>query len=145
MKKTEQQAGNALTELNEISIRAYAHLGDAVYEVFVREKTIHLTSNAQKLHKLTVSFVNAEFQTEILAEIEKAEGLLNEDETDIIRRARNLTVTTARRTNQKIHRQSTAFEALIGYLYLNDKQMLDDLFKVVDKFIEEKLGVLILT
>lgn len=137
MKKTEQQAGKSLTENRDFSIRAYAHLGDAVYEVFVREKAIMLTSNAQKLHKITVSFVNAEFQTEILAEIEKKEGLLNEDETDIIRRARNLTVTTARRTNQKIHRQSTAFEALIGYLYLNDKLRLSAVFEILSGIIEE--------
>ncbi len=139
MKKTEQQVGKSLTENHDFSIRAYAHLGDAVYEVFVREKTILLTSNAQKLHKLTVAFVNAEFQSELLNELENLEGFLQENEREIIRRARNLAVTTARRTNQKIHRQSTAFEALIGYLYLNEKLRLSVVFDYLSRLIEKNI------
>ena len=38
-------------------LRNVAHLGDAVYELFIREITINMTSDTQKLHKLTTSFV----------------------------------------------------------------------------------------
>ena len=111
-----------------LNIRNLAHLGDSVYELFVREHTIYLTQNIQKLHKLTVSFVNAEFQANLL---DKIEPDLNEKELDIVRRGRNLAVTTAKRINHKTHRIATAFEALLGYLYLYDKERLQEVLTKV--------------
>jgi ribonuclease-3 family protein len=120
----------------ELSIRSYAHIGDAVYEVFAREKTVFLTTNPKKLHKLTVSIVNAAFQADIL---ENVEVILNDEEKEIIRRARNLPVTTARRVNQSLHRKSTAFEALVGYLYLNNKERLEEVYSFISSQIDEML------
>jgi len=113
---------------NDMNLRNLAHLGDSVYELFIREYTITQTQNIQKLHKLTVSFVNAEFQAELL---EKIEPMLNENELDIIRRGRNIPVTTSKRINHKLHRIATAFEALLGWLYLNDKERLTELLNVI--------------
>lgn len=118
----------------EISIRNFAHLGDAAYELYIREKTVTATQNAKKLHKLTVSLVNAEFQAELLNTLEVH---LTDDEKEIVRRARNLSVTTARRVNQKLHRISTAFEALIGYLYLTNKERLKEIYLILDKKVDE--------
>lgn len=120
----------------ELPVRSYAYIGDAVYEVFIREKTVLITSNPAELHKITSSVVKAEFHAEIL---EKIQDFTNEEEKEIVRRARNLSVTTARRTNQTLHRLSTAFEALIGYLYLNDKNRLKALFDFLEPLIDEKL------
>jgi len=133
----EQQAG-ILNNPADLSIRSYAHIGDAVYELYVREKVVFLTSKPEKLHKISVSLVNAEFQVSLL---DKIQDILTDQEKDIVRRARNLPVTTARRINQKLHRQSTAFEAIIGYLYLNDKPRLDEIFNYMNTFILEKLAV----
>jgi ribonuclease-3 family protein len=132
----EQQAG-ILNNPADLSVRSYAHIGDAVYELYVREKVVFLTSKPEKLHRITVSLVNAEYQAFLL---DKIHCILSEQEKDIVRRARNLPVTTARRVNQKLHRLSTAFEAIIGYLYLNDKDRLDEVFKYIDTFILEKLA-----
>lgn len=121
--------------MNQLPIRTYAYIGDAVYEVFVREKTIFLTSKPADLHKITSSVVKAEFHAELL---EKIQDFLNEEEKEIVRRARNLSVTTARRTNQSLHRLSTAFEALIGYLYLHDKNRLKALFDFIEPLIDAK-------
>ncbi|MDD3012720.1 MAG: ribonuclease III domain-containing protein [Candidatus Gastranaerophilales bacterium] len=132
----EQQAG-ILNNPADLSIRSYAHIGDAVYELYVREKVVFLTSKPEKLHKISVSLVNAQFQAILL---DKIQDVLTEKEKDIVRRARNLSVTTARRINQALHRQSTAFEAIIGYLYLNDKSRLDEVFNYMDTFILEKLA-----
>jgi len=123
-------------QTNELPIRSYAYIGDAVYEVFVREKTIFLVTKPDKLHNITSSVVKAEFHAELL---EKIQDFLNEEEKEIVRRARNLSVTTARRTNQTLHRLSTAFEALIGYLYLNDKNRLKALFEFIEPLIDEKI------
>lgn len=134
----EQQAG-ILNNPNDLPIRAYAHIGDAVYELFVREKVVFLTSKAEKLHKLSVLCVNAEYQAFLL---DKMQEILTEQEKDIVRRARNLPVTTAKRVNQKMHRQSTAFEAIIGYLYLNDKPRLVEIFRFINNYIQDKLSEL---
>lgn len=121
----------------ELSIRSYAYIGDAVYELFAREKTILLTQNPQELHKATSSIVNAQFHADLL---EFIQDFLNEEEKEIARRARNLSVTTSRRTNQTIHRLSTAFEALIGYLYFNDRERLKALYSHIEDNIDKKLN-----
>jgi len=123
-------------QTNELPIRSYAYIGDAVYEIFVREKTVFLTSKSNELHNLTSSVVKAEFHADML---EKIQDFLNEEEKEIVRRARNLSVTTARRTNQSLHRLSTAFEALVGYLYLHDKNRLKALFDFIEPIIDEKI------
>lgn len=118
--------------MEQYHLRAYAHIGDAVYEVFVREKVITQTSNGKKMHDLTTRFVKAEFQTETLEKITK---ILTPEELDIVRRARNLPSTSFRRANQSIHRHATAFEALLGFNYMHNKERYLELLKEIEKFI----------
>ena len=103
-------------------LRNYAHIGDAVWEVFVRNYTITKTSNAKLLHKITTDRVNATFQKDLLLSILDD---LTEDENELARRARNLPIPVGRKHIQAIYRQSTAFEVLIGYWYLHDKERLE--------------------
>lgn len=126
-----------LNKVEDLPVRSLAHIGDAVYEVFAREITVSLTQNPKKMHQLTVSIVNAQYQAELL---EQLVPHLSEAEAEIVRRARNLQVTTARRTNQKLHRLSTAFESLIGYLHYADKDRLHELLNMLRKVIESKFS-----
>lgn len=68
---------------------ALAFIGDGVYEIRVREKLI-LEANmpADKLHKLTVERVCAEYQAKAVRKW-LDEELLNEQEMDIFKRGRN--------------------------------------------------------
>ncbi len=116
--------------MTEMNLRHYAYLGDAVWELFIREHTIHQTSKPEMLHKLTTDKVKASYQAKILAILEDE---LTEEEHEIARRARNLPVPVARRSNQSEYRQATAFEALIGWWYLNNKQKLEDFLKNFEK------------
>ena len=93
-----------------IALRNYAHLGDAIWEIFVREYVIYKTSNSKLLHKRTTDRVNATFQAEMLHFIDDD---LTEDEHEMARRARNLPIPVGRRSIQHVYRQSTAFEVLI--------------------------------
>lgn len=61
--------------MNEMNLKNYAYLGDAVWELFIREKTVKITENAQKLHKITTAKVKASYQAELL-------HLLEEELTD---------------------------------------------------------------
>ena len=108
--------------LNEtIALRNYAHIGDAVWDVFVSEYVIKKTSNSQLLHKMTTDRVNATFQKDML---ELISSELSEDEQEFVRRARNLPIPIGRRSIQHDYRLATAFEVLIGYWYLQDKDRL---------------------
>ncbi len=113
--------------MEDLNLRNYAHLGDAVWELKVREKTVLLTQKTKELHKLTTQKVNASYQMEALKLIEP---FLDEKEQELIRRARNLQVPTSRRSIQNEYRHATAFEVLIGFLYLNNKTRLEEIFLI---------------
>ncbi len=116
--------------MDEINLRNYAYLGDAVWELFIREKTILLTNNAKKLHKITTDKVKGHFQAELL---EKLENTLTEEEKELARRARNLPIPVARRSCQSEYRQATAFEALIGFWFKNNKERFDYIISLLEK------------
>ena len=107
-------------------LRNYAHLGDAVWELFVRDYTVLKTSNAKLLHKITTERVNATFQRDMLTLFS---GDLTEEEQELARRARNLPIPVGRRAIQAIYRQSTAFEVLIGYWYVHNKERLESFYQ----------------
>ena len=108
--------------MEEMNLRNYAYVGDAVWELFIREKTVRLTENAKNLHKITTDKVKASFQAELL---HRLEDVLTDEEKEIARRARNLPIPVGRRSNQAEYRQATAFEALIGYWHEHDKERLN--------------------
>ncbi len=116
--------------MEEMNLRNYAYIGDAVWELFIREKTIKLTENSKKLHQITTSKVKMGFQAELLHFLEE---FITDEEKDIARRGRNLTIPVARRQNQTEYRQATAFEALIGWWFLNDKKRLDYILNLIEQ------------
>ena len=103
-----------------MNLRNYAYIGDAVWELFIREKTVKMTNNAETLHKLTTGMVKASYQAKLLQEMS-----LTDADLDIVRRARNLPIPVGRRSNQAEYRQATAFETLIGWWYYYDKEKLE--------------------
>lgn len=119
--------------MQELNIKNYAHIGDAVYEVFIRERTILMTSNLTKLHKLTVGFVNAKFQTELL---EKLMPSLTEQEIDLARRARNIPTSSSRRIDRALHSSATSLEVVLGYNYVHNKERYAELCKKMDEFLD---------
>ena len=118
-----------------IALRNYAHLGDAVWEVFVRKYVIQKTSNSKMLHKLTTDRVNATFQSEMLNYISED---LTKEEHELVRRARNLSIPVGRRAIQAVYRPATAFEVLIGFWYLQDKKRLEYFY---EKFLKTEFFI----
>lgn len=112
----------------ELVLRNYAHIGDSVWEVFVRTYTIYKTSNSKLLHKITTDRVNATFQKEMLNFLMPS---LSEDEQELARRARNLPIPVGRRNIQADYRQATAFEVLIGYWHIHDSKRLEEIYNIV--------------
>ena len=112
--------------MEEMNLRNYAYLGDAVWELFIREQTVRLTDNAKKLHAITTDKVKAAYQAEMLHFMEEH---LTEEEKELARRGRNLPIPVGRRQMQTEYRQATAFEVLIGYWHEHDKERLCEIVK----------------
>ena len=104
-------------EVNLLSPLTWAYVGDSVYELFVRTHLINKTKlKPHKLHIESIKYVKAKAQAEIL---KKIENYLTEDEKNIVRRGRNAeNHHLPKNANIEDYMYSTAFEALIGYLYL---------------------------
>lgn len=118
--------------MDEMSLKNYAYIGDAVWEIFIREKTVYQTQNAEKLHRITTDKVKAAAQCNFLTQIQSK---LTENELEIMRRSRNLPVPIARKSNQSEYRMATAFEALIGWWYLNNKTRLKEIEEILLKIL----------
>ncbi len=108
-----------------------AYLGDAVYELYVREFLIHNgLSKVKDLQNSAVKYVSAEAQANILEELIN-NGIIREEELDIIKRGRNAHSHYNKSTDIITYKKSTGFETLIGYLYLNNRDRLDEIMKEV--------------
>lgn len=95
---------------------ALAYIGDAVYEVAVRQ---YLLSKANMrpnhLHRSATKLVSAKAQSRILTSIEAE---LKEEEQDVVRQGRNAKSGSVPKNADVLeYRHATAFECLIGYLY----------------------------
>ena len=107
-----------------MKLRNYAYLGDAVWELYIREQTVEKTSNAKKLHEMTTKLVKASYQAELLRKIAE---YLTKEEQELERRGRNLPVPVGRRQIQMEYRQATAFEVLIGWWYRENPARLKEM------------------
>ena len=113
-----------------LSPLVWAYVGDAVYELFVRTTlTNNSNSKPHKLHIEAIKYVKAKAQANILSKISEK---LTDEEKDIVRRGRNTeNHHVAKNSNVADYAQSTAFEALIGYLYLTKQdERLEQILKL---------------
>ncbi len=124
-------------ELNNINSLVLAYLGDSVYELYIREYLIKRKLNkVNDLQKEAIKYVCAKSQSEMLRRLINDE-ILNESELSIVKRARNSKVTSSpKNTDILTYKHATAFEALIGYLYL--KEDINRLEIIMGYILEEK-------
>jgi ribonuclease-3 family protein len=120
----------AKEEVNLMSPLTWAYVGDAVYELYIRTKLVNTTNlKPHKLHIETIKYVKAKAQADILKRIEKN---LTEKELEIVRRGRNAeNHHLPKNADPADYMYSTAFEGLIGYLYLTKQdERLKEIFKM---------------
>jgi ribonuclease-3 family protein len=123
-----------MEEYEKLSPLALAFMGDAIHTAFVREAVLGGNVNKlQNYHTLASKFCNAKKQMETL---EKILPNLSEDEANIVRKARNTkSKHSAKNFDEETYKKATAFEALVGYLYLskNEKRLLEILSKSIEE------------
>ena len=118
-------SGNALNGLS------LAFIGDAVYEIMVREHLLeHGSLQVKKLHTMAVEMVRASFQADVF---DFLEPIVTEEENGILHRGRNATSThIPKGANAIEYRKATGVEALFGWLYLEQKnERIRELFEMI--------------
>ncbi|AEG58573.1 Mini-ribonuclease 3 [Desulforamulus ruminis] len=97
-----------------------AYIGDAVYELAVREYLVQRGMvKVNQLHRTAVKYVRAGAQAKALFSLEDK---LSEEEMAVVRRGRNAKSGTPPKGACVLeYRHATALEALIGYLYFKER------------------------
>ena len=104
-----------------------AYLGDAVYELHIREFLINKgIAKVKDLQQGSLEYVSAKSQRKILELLEN-DNYLMQDEIDIVNRGRNASSHSSKTTDIITYKKATGLECLIGYLYLNNKERLYEL------------------
>lgn len=129
-------------ECEEVDIRTYspltlAYIGDSIYDVMIRTVVVERGNRSTNdLHKMAIRYVNAGTQARM---IEALQELLTEEERAVYRRGRNAkSPSVAKNASVTDYRKATGMEAVLGYLYLQDR--MDRAIELVKRGIE-RLGM----
>lgn len=117
------------------NVLALAYIGDAIYEVYIRD--FLLSKNIEKvelLQKESTKYVSAKSQAKFVNEMLEL-NMLTEEEINIIYRARNHKGNRhPKNTDIVTYKWATGLEALIGYLHLqNNKTRIDEIMEYIVK------------
>ncbi|WP_094032005.1 Mini-ribonuclease 3 [Domibacillus enclensis] len=114
-----KQLAEPMKDARQLNGLALAYMGDAVYEVYVRK--FLLESGRVKpndLHRTSTKFVSAKAQAAQLHRLREI-GFLTEEEVTVAKRGRNAkSGHVPKNTDVLTYNHSTAFEAVIGFLFL---------------------------
>ena len=121
-------------DLNSINIITLAYIGDAYYEVCIREFLINRgIIKVEELQREAIKHVSAKGQCRIVTYLID-NNILNDLELEIFKRGRNYKRSShPKNTDIITYKMSTGFEAVIGYLYLsNNINRIRELLKYIE-------------
>ncbi|MBV7508789.1 Mini-ribonuclease 3 [Bacillus sp. sid0103] len=124
----------------QLNSLALAYMGDAIYETYVRRHLLYSGKvRPNQLHRTGTSYVSAKAQCKILFQMMDHQ-LLDEEELAVVMRGRNAkSGSVPKNTDVQTYNYSTAFEALMGYLYLTGKiERLEELIQTAFKYVDER-------
>ena len=105
-----------------------AYLGDALYDLYVREHLIAKGGRVRAMHREAISLVCAHAQSQALLRIMDA---LTDAERDVVRRARNAHQTPPKNADPGEYHHATALEALVGWLYVTgQRERMNDILQM---------------
>ena len=113
-----------------------AYLGDAYYEYRVREHLIEQQlTNVNQLHRRAISYTSGKAQAAIVHQMIQ-NHVLTEEELDYYKRGRNASGSGRKHVDRQTYSYATGFEALIGGLYLTNKNRADELIQQAIAIVE---------
>ena len=125
------ESGASLESLKKIDAKqmnpiVLAYIGDVVFSMYVRLRLLPASSHVRVLNDLGMKYVSAVCQSLAMEGIEAG---LTEEERQVFHRGRNAKSTVPKSASVYQYRMATAFEALLGYLFL--EELLDASFKII--------------
>ncbi|MBO1005839.1 Mini-ribonuclease 3 [Pseudogracilibacillus auburnensis] len=130
-------------DYRQLNSLALAYMGDAIYDVYIRHHLLQTgKTKPHRLHREATRYVSAKAQAAILKEMME-ESFLTEEEIAVMKRGRNAkSGTIPKNTDVQTYRHSTAFEAVLGWIYLAEdierlKEWIDE---AIDKIENKGVG-----
>lgn len=113
-----------------------AYLGDAIYELKIRTYLLNRGfSKVHDLHQNAIRYTNSSSQS--LAALSMMDSYYTEKEKLIFKRGRNQSAShKPKNVDVQTYNQSTGFEAVIGYLYL------DKAYERMDEIIQKAIELI---
>lgn len=127
-------------DAQQLNSLALAYMGDAIYETYVRRHLLYSGKvRPNQLHRTGTKYVSAKAQCRILFQL-MDDKLLDDAETAVVMRGRNAkSGTVPKNTDVQTYHYSTAFEALMGHLYLTGKiDRLEELIQIAFSYVDER-------
>ena len=100
-----------------------------MWELHQRCRHCREPGRSDDLHRAVVAEVRADAQARLLQTLVP---LLDDQESDLVRRGRNRAGRGPRRSDAAIYGQATGFETLLGWLFLNNPGRLRELLDHLD-------------
>lgn len=134
-----EAAGAEYPATKQIHPIVLAYIGDVVFSTYVRLRLLPNSNHVQVLHDLGAKMVSAVYQAKAMQELE---GTLEEEELQAYKRGRNAKSKVPKSASVQQYRAATGFEALIGYMFLEEKeerleQFLESSFQIIRKAMAE--------
>ena len=129
-------------DVKQLNALALAYMGDAVLEQKVREHLlISGRAKPNTLHKEATKYVSAKAQSHIV-HCMMDENFLTEEELAVFRRGRNAkSGSVPKNTDVRTYRNSSGFEAVLGYLFLlKQEKRADEIMNYAIEIIEQPKG-----
>ena len=125
-------------DYNQLNGLSLAYLGDAVFELHIREYLLNKGfSKVNVLNKKCVEFTSGKNQANFIYWLIN-DNILNDKELAIYKRGRHSHIGSVRKNiDVETYLSATGFEAVIGYLYLKNKERLEEIINLIIKRKEE--------
>ena len=120
-------------DIKEVSANSLSFIGDAVFTLKVREYFVsNKYQSSKSLQKLCNGYNCAKGQTKIFNRLND-QGFFKEEELDAYKRGRNHISHIPKNGDRLTYECASGLEAICGYLYLTNKNRLDEFFEEVFK------------
>ncbi|MEK3888977.1 Mini-ribonuclease 3 [Bacillus sp. FSL K6-3431] len=129
-----------MIDYKQLNSLALAYMGDGIYEVYIRQYLLETgKTKPNRLHREATRYVSAKAQASILRKMVE-DKFLSEEELVIMKRGRNAkSGTVPKNTDVQTYRYSTAFEAVLGWLYLaNNVERMTEIIEMAIQIVDSR-------
>lgn len=112
-----------------------AFIGDTIWATYCKGVVVSNPENKKlaQIHLKSNHYLNAGYQAAFLKHLSE-NNILTEPEQNLVRRARNSVMNISGKRSVAHYRHATAFEALVGYLFITDQEKMYLILNEINSF-----------